>query len=250
VQQQLVEAIVATGTPVVLALMNGRPLAIPWIAEHVPALLDVWLPGEEGGNAVADVIFGDVNPGGKLPMSFPRGVGQAPIYYNHKPSGGRSHWKGDYVEMSTKPLFPFGHGLSYTSFAYSNLRLDRQEATADDQVAISIDIANTGERAGDEVVQLYVHDVQASVTRPVKELKGFQRISLEPGETRTVTFQLAVRQLGFFNLQMAYVVEPGAIEVFVGSSSQEIHERATFTISGATTDISDDKVFFSTTSVS
>ena len=161
-------------------------------------------------------------PGGKLPISFPRAVGQLPVYYNHKPSGGRSHWKGDYVEMSTKPLFPFGYGLSYTSFAYANLHLDRPAAAANEQVAISIAITNTGNRAGDEVVQLYIHDLHASVTRPVQELKGFQRISLAPGETRTITFQLDVRQLGFYNQAMAYVVEPGVIEVMIGSSSQDI----------------------------
>ena len=158
-QEQLVRAIAATGTPVVVLLMNGRPLAIPWIAEHIPALLEVWLPGEEDGQAVADVLFGDVNPGGKLPISFPRAVRQLPVYYNHKPSGGRSHWKGNYVELSTTPLFPFGYGLSYTSFAYANLRLDRRQVVPTGQVAISIAISNIGGRAGDEVVQLYTHDV-------------------------------------------------------------------------------------------
>ena len=249
VQEQLVRAIAATGTPLVLVLMNGRPLAIPWLAEHIPAILEVWLPGEGGGNAVADVLFGDANPGGKLPISFPRAVGQLPVYYNHKPSGGRSHWKGDYVEMSTTPLFPFGYGLSYTSFAYANMQIDRTTAAANEQVAISIAISNIGERAGDEVVQLYIHDVHASVTRPVQELKGFKRISLAPGETRTLTFQLDVRQLGFYNQAMAYVVEPGQIDVLIGSSSQDIRARGTFTITGATTDISRDKVFFSTTKV-
>jgi len=249
VQEQLVRAIAATGTPVVLVLMNGRPLAIPWIAEHIPAILEVWLPGEEGGNAVADVLFGDANPGGKLPISFPRAIGQLPVYYSHKPSGGRSHWKGDYVEISTTPLFPFGYGLSYTSFAYANLQIDRQAATAEEQVAISIAITNTGNHAGDEVVQLYIHDLHASVTRPVQELKGFKRISLAPGETRTIAFQLDVRQLGFYNQAMAYVIEPGTIEVMIGSSSQDIRARGTFTIAGAATDISRDKVFFSTTTV-
>jgi beta-glucosidase len=249
VQEQLVRAIAATGTPVVLVLMNGRPLAIPWVAEHIPAILEVWLPGEEGGNAVADVLFGGAAPGGKLPISFPRAVGQLPIYYSHKPSGGRSHWKGDYVEISTKPLFPFGYGLSYTSFAYTNLQIDRPVAAANEQVAVSIAITNTGSRAGDEVVQLYVHDVHASVTRPIQELKGFKRISLAPGETRTITFQLDVRQLGFYNQAMAYVVEPGAVEVMIGSSSQDIRARGAFTITGSTTDIRRDKVFFSTTTV-
>jgi beta-glucosidase len=249
VQEQLVRAVAATGTPVVVVLMNGRPLTIPWIAEHIPAILEVWLPGEEGGNAVAEILFGDASPGGKLPISFPRAIGQLPVYYNHKPSGGRSHWKGNYVEMNTKPLFPFGYGLSYTCFDYSNLQIDRQAAAANQQVAISIAIGNTGSRAGDEVVQLYIHQSHTSVTRPVQELKGFQRISLAPGETRTVTFLLDVRQLGFYNQAMAYVVEPGTVEVMIGSSSQDIRARGTFTITGVTTDVGRDKVFFSTATV-
>jgi beta-glucosidase len=249
VQEQLVRAIAATDTPVVVVLMTGRPVAIPWIAEHIPAVLEVWLPGEEGGSAVAEVLFGEANPGGRLPISFPRAVGQVPVYYNHKPSGGRSHWKGDYVEMSTKPLFPFGFGLSYTGFTYANFRLDRQQVPADQQVAISVDVSNTGSRAGDEVVQLYVHDAQASVTRPVKELKGFKRLSLTPGQTRTVTFHLPIAQLGFYNQHMDYVVEPGVIEVLVGSSSEDIRAQGAFTIVGTTADASLNKVFFSATDV-
>jgi len=245
VQQQLVEAIAATGTPTVLVLMNGRPLALPWIAEHIPAVLEVWLPGEEGGNAVADILFGDACPGGKLPISFPRAVGQVPVYYNHKPSGGRSHWKGDYIDLSTQPLYPFGYGLSYTRFEYANLRFDQAEIGPVGQVAISIDITNCGSRLGDEVVQLYLHDPAASVTRPVKELKGFKRLDLAPGETKTVTFRIDARQLGFYNPEMDYVVEPGVIEVMVGSSSQDIRARGEFQIVGQTTDISRDKVFFS-----
>jgi len=194
---------------------------------------------------VAEVLFGDADPGGRLPISVPRAVGQVPVYYNHKPSGGRSHWKGNYVELSARPLFPFGYGLSYTSFAYADLRIDRQEVDPTGQVMISVEVANTGARAGDEVVQLYVHDAHASVTRPVKELKGFRRITLTPGETRTVTFQLDMRQLGFYDADMAYVVEPGVVEVLVGSSSQDIRAQGEFTIVGATTDISHDKVFFS-----
>jgi beta-glucosidase len=244
VQESLVRAVVAAGTPVVLVLMNGRPLAIPWIVENVPSVLEVWLPGEEGGNAVAEVLFGEAAPGGKLPMSFPRSVGQVPVYYNHKPSGGRSHWKGDYVDVSAQPLFPFGHGLSYTRFSYADLRLDRREVTATEQVAISVEVTNTGICAGDEVVQLYVHHLQASVTRPVKELRGFKRVSLAPGQTRTVTFRLAVQQLGFYNRDMAYVVEPGEVEVLVGSSSQDVRARERFTIVGVRTDVSRDKVFF------
>jgi len=235
VQQQLVEAVVATGTPVVVVLINGRPLALPWIAEHVPALLEAWVPGEEGGNAIADVLFGDVNPGGKLPISFPRSVGQVPVYYNHKPSGGRSNWKGDYVGLSSRPLFPFGHGLSFTTFEFTNLSVDPPQVTAGGLVQIAAQVKNIGERAGDEVVQLYLHDTVASVTRPVKELKGFKRITLLPGEEKTLHFDLAVNQLAFYDRAMRYVVEPGAIAVMIGSSSDDIRLNGQFEIVGETT---------------
>lgn len=245
VQQALVEAICETGKPVVIVLVNGRPLTLPWIFEHIPAVLEAWLPGEEGGNAVADVLFGDVNPGGKLPMSFPRAEGQIPTFYNHRPSGGRSHWKEHYVETNVKPQFPFGYGLSYTTFEIDNLRIDKAGAAPGESVAISVDVTNTGKRAGDEVVQLYVHDAFANITRPVMELKGFKRIGLEPGEKKTVTFQLAVNQLGFYDRDMAFVVEPGEIEVMVGSSSREIACIGAFEITGEKTAIAADKVYFS-----
>lgn len=249
VQQALVEAIVATGKPVVVVLVNGRPLTLPWLVEHVPAILEAWLPGEEGAAAVADVLFGDYNPGGKLPISFPRTVGQIPVYYGHKVSGGRSHWQGDYVDVSAKPLFPFGFGLSYTCFRLGNLRLDRSTGQAGDEVQISVDLANVGSRAGSEVVQLYVRDPVASVTQPVKSLKGFKRVSLEVGEQRTVTFALAVNQLGFYNREMKYVVEPGAIEIMVGASSDDLPLTATFQITGPTADIEREKKFFSVVAV-
>jgi beta-glucosidase len=249
IQEDLVWAIHATGVPLVVVLVNGRPLALPWIAEHVPAILEAWLPGEEGAEAVADVLFGVCNPGGKLPMTFPRGVGQVPIYYGHKPSGGRSHWKGDYVELSSRPLFPFGHGLSYTRFEYANLHIEPARVSPDGQVTIAADVKNVGSRAGDEVVQLYVHDVAASVTRPVQELKGFQRVSLEPGEQVTVSFRLAMSCLGFYNRDMKMVVEPGAIEVMVGSSSADIHLSGSFEIEGQAAEVDPGQVFFSTATV-
>ena len=249
IQQELVEAVAETGTPVVLVLMNGRPLAIPWIAEHIPAIVEVWLPGEEGGNGVADVLFGDSNPGGKLPISFPRAVGQLPVYYYHKPSGGRSHWKGNYIEGSTKPLFPFGYGLSYTEFRYENLYIAPIEIGIRENVAIRVDITNQGNYPGDEVVQLYIHDEMASVTRPVKELKGFKRIHLDPGQTQTVVFHLDARQLGFYNQEMAFVVEPGNFEVFIGSSSEDIRVAGKFSVVGEITEIGQEKVYFSTASV-
>jgi beta-glucosidase len=221
VQADLARAVYETGTPIVLVLVNGRPVALDWMAEAIPAILVAWFPGEEGGNAVADALFGDVNPGGKLPISFPHTAGQVPVYYGHKPSGGRSQWKGNYVETPSSPLYPFGYGLSYTHFAYSNLRLSAEQARVGDVVKILADVQNVGMRAGDEVVQLYTHTARSSVTRPVKELRGFTRVRLAPGEKRTVTFQLAVNQLGYYDRAMRFGVEPGLIEVFVGRSSQE-----------------------------
>lgn len=245
VQEELVQAIYETGTPVVVVLINGRPLSISWLAEQIPALLEAWLPGEEGAAAVADVLFGDYNPGGKLPMTFPRSVGQIPIYYAHKTSGGRSHWKGDYVDLSAKPLYPFGYGLSYTTFNFSQLHLDRSEVEIGGQISISVDVTNTGLCRGDEVVQLYTRDPQASVTRPVKELKGFKRITLEPGQTKTVTFELSTHQFSFYNPAMEFVLEPGVIQVMIGSSSQDIHLTGEFCLTGEITNIGTAKVFFS-----
>lgn len=228
VQQALVEAVAALGKPTIAVLVNGRPLAIPWIAQHVPAILETWLPGEEGGAAIAGALFGDTNPGGKLTMTWPRAAGQIPIYYNHKPSGGRSQWHTDYVELSVRPLFPFGHGLSYTSFEYSDLGI----ALTGAQVTVRASIQNTGTRAGDEVMQLYVCDEVASVPRPVKELKGFQRICLDPGQTRTVVFELPMDLFGFYDEAMQLVVEPGTIQVMVGSSSEDIRLTGSFEIPG------------------
>jgi beta-glucosidase len=247
VQQQLVEAVHATGTPVVVVLVNGRSYTLNWLDAHIPAILEAWLPAQEGGAAVADVLFGAANPGGRLPVSFPRSVGQIPLYYNHKPSGGRSHWYGEYIDMPTTPLYPFGHGLSYTQFAYSNLRITPLEASPAGTVDIQVEVENTGPRAGDEVVQLYVHDVLASVTRPVQALKGFARVTLQPGEHRTVTFALDVAHLGFYNRAMAFVVEPGEIEVMIGGSAADIRLRETFTITGSVTPVK--QVFYTPVTV-
>ncbi len=232
VQQALVETIAAIGKPTVVVLVNGRPLAIPWIAENVPAVVEAWLPGEEGGAAVADVLFGDANPGGKLPVTFPRAVGQIPIFYNHKPSGGRSNWHGDYVSLSSKPLYPFGHGLSYTRFEFANLEIEPRQVEIDGCVTVRAAIRNVGERAGEEVVQLYIRDEVASIPRPVKELKGFKRLHLAPGETCTVDFELPLDLLAFYDQAMQFVAEPGTIQVMVGSSSQDIHLTGSFEILG------------------
>ena len=184
-QLDLVKAVQATGTPTIVVLYNGRPLSIGWVADHVPAILEAWLPGTEGGNAIADVLFGDVNPGGKLPVTFPRVVGQVPLFYNHlstgRPPAAENKYTSKYVDIPTGPLFPFGHGLSYTRFQLSNLKLSRRDIPPDGRLAVSVDVQNVGDRSGDEVVQLYIRNLVASVVRPVKELAGFERVSLQPG---------------------------------------------------------------------
>jgi beta-glucosidase len=218
-QEDLLRAVFDTGTPVILLLIEGRPASINFAVEHVPAILEGWYLGQEGGTAVADVLFGDVNPGGKLPITFPRSVGQLPAYYYHKPSARRG-----YLYSSVEPLFPFGHGLSYTTFEYTHLKLDREKISADEIATLSVDVTNSGDRAGDEVVQLYVHDpLSERVTRPVKLLKGFQRISLQPGECQTVSFPVGREQLQFLNESMQKVVEPGQFELMVGGSSKDMH---------------------------
>jgi len=222
-QLDLVKAVHATGKPTVVVLMNGRPLTINWIAENVPAILETWFAGLQAGHAIADVLFGDVNPGGKVPVTFPRTVGQVPIYYNHKNTGRPPNenikWTSKYLDVPWTPLYPFGYGLSYTQFQISNLRLSTQRIRPNERLTVSVEVENIGKRAGDEVVQLYIRDVAASVTRPVRELKGFQRITLQPGEKRRVEFTLAPEHLGFYNRDMRFVVEPGEFKIFVGNSS-------------------------------
>ena len=216
-QQELVERVVATGTPTVVVLINGRPLALPWIKEHVPAVVEAWEPGCMGGQAVAEVLTGRVSPSGKLPMSFPKHVGQQMVNYNRKLS---SLWAG-YVEGDNQPLWPFGYGLSYTRFEYADLKVDKMLMTANDILKISVDVTNTGDRAGEEVVQLYIHDLYSTVTRPIKELRGFRRISLLPGERKRVEFTLPAERLGALDETMKFSVEPGDYEIMVGSSSDD-----------------------------
>ena len=222
-QLELLQAIHATGTPTVVILYNGRPLTIGWVAYHVPAILEAWLPGTEGGNAIADILFGDVNPGAKLPVTFPRVVGQVPLHYNHlntgRPAQVGNRYTSKYLDVPTGPLFAFGHGLSYTRFQLSSLKLNRRDIPPDGRLAVSVDVKNTGDHPGDEVVQLYIRDLVASVARPVKELAGFERVRLQPGETRSVHFELGPERLGLYNRQLQYVVEPGEFRVFVGTSS-------------------------------
>ena len=215
-QDQLIRAVVETGKPTAVFLINGRPLSIDYAAEHVPAILEGWYLGQEGGTAAARVLFGDVNPGGKLPIGFPRSVGQLPDYYNHKPTMNRS-----YLFTSRKPLFAFGWGLSYTTFKFDNLRLEPAQIGAAGQTTASVDVTNTGSREGDEVAQLYIHQRVASVTRPVMQLRGFERIGLKPGEKKTVHFKIGPRELQMLNRDMHWVVEPGEFDIMVGPSSAQ-----------------------------
>jgi beta-glucosidase len=223
-QLALIQAIHALGKPYAVVLMNGRPLSIDWVATNSPAILETWFAGTEGGNAIADTLFGDTDPGGKLPITFPRSAGQAPIYYNHKNSGrppGSGKDFSGYSDIPWIPLYPFGYGLSYTQFKLSNLQLSAARIHRDGTISMGVDVENTGDRAGDEVVQLYIHDLVASVTRPVEALKGFNRVSLQPGQSRHVEFVLRPQELGFYNQAMRFVVEPGKFDVMVGDNSQD-----------------------------
>lgn len=223
-QQELLERVVATGKPLVLVLINGRPLDISWAAERVPAILEAWHPGIEGGNAIADLLFGDANPGGKLPVTFPRDIGQVPIYYGlnrtQKPEDAPD-FTSRYLDIPSSPLYPFGYGLSYTTFAITNLRLGRPEIRRGESVEIQVDVENTGKRAGDEVVQLYIHQRAGSASRPVRELKGFERVTLSPGEKRTVRFKLSPAELQFWSTaERRWVQEAADFDVWVGADSR------------------------------
>ncbi|HUH97244.1 MAG TPA: glycoside hydrolase family 3 N-terminal domain-containing protein [Anaerolineales bacterium] len=248
-QEDLAEALLAAGKPVVVVLINGRPLAIPALEEKANAILEAWLPGEEGGSAVAEVLFGDVNPGGKLPITFPRSVGQVPIYHSAKPAGTRSYWYVDYVSEQVTPLYPFGHGLSYTTFEYSELVIGPKQTAAGGSVDIGLRVRNAGRSAGEEVVQLYVCDEFASTPRPARELKGYRRLALDPGQTRRITFHLPVNQLAFYDNDLCLVVEPGPIKVMVGSSSADIRLTGEFEITGPKRTAVSDRVFVCPVSV-
>jgi beta-glucosidase len=225
-QPELIEAVAATGVPVVVVLINGAPVVMTGWIDKVAAVLEAWYPGEAGGQAIADVLFGDANPSGKLPVSLPRSMGQLPLFYNYKPTGRID----DYVDLTGKPLFPFGFGMSYTTFTYHGLEINPATARAVQKVTVSLEVENSGAVAGDEVVQLYVHDKLASVVRPVKELKAFQRVSLQPGEARQVSLELDVHQLGLYDAGLDFVVEPGEFDIMVGSSSEDIRLKGTLVV--------------------
>ncbi len=239
-QQELVEAVVGTGTPTVVVLIAGRVLALPWIAEHVPALLCAWPPGEEGGSALADVLFGAACPSGRLPVTIPRHVGQVPIHHARRwvLAVGVGPFSSDYADGPAAPLFPFGHGLSYTRFEYADLAVAPEAAAPDAPIEIALTLANRGQRAGEEVVQLYVQDRVASVTRPVQQLAGFARVALEPGATRSLRFRLDPSQLAFYDRDMRFVVEPGEVAVRVGASSEDVRLEGRFRFEGDVRELS------------
>ncbi|WP_039866835.1 beta-glucosidase BglX [Pedobacter sp. BAL39] len=227
-QKRLLEALLKTGKPVVLVLFTGRPLTLTWENENVPAILNVWFGGTEAANAISDVLFGKVNPSGRLTTTFPQNVGQVPIYYSHKNTGrpleeGKwfSKFRSNYLDVSNEPLYPFGYGLSYTTFGYSNLKLSKSNFKAGQQIQATVTVTNTGTVAGKEVVQLYIRDLVGSSTRPVKQLKGFQKISLNPGESKEVSFQITSEMLKFYNADLKFVAEPGDFKVFIGANSRD-----------------------------
>jgi beta-glucosidase len=231
VQKRLLAALVKTGKPVVLVLFTGRPLAIKWESENVPAILNVWFGGSQAANAIADVLFGNVNPSGKLPMTFPQNVGQVPIYYSHKNTGRPlatggwfSKFRSGYLDVSNDPLYPFGFGLSYTTFSYSDIKLSATSFKPGQSIMAKVTVTNTGSLEGKETVQLYTRDLVGSSTRPVKELKGFQKISLKPGESKDVTFTVKEDDLKFYNSNLKYVAEPGDFKLFIGSNSRDVKE--------------------------
>jgi periplasmic beta-glucosidase len=238
VQRALLQELLKTGKPVVLVLFTGRPLVLTWEEEHVPAILNVWFGGSEAAYAISDVLFGDVNPSGKLTATFPQNVGQIPLFYNHKNTGrplqeGRwfEKFRSNYLDVSNEPLYPFGYGLSYTTFAYSDIHLSSTEMSADGELTATVTVTNTGSRDGAEVVQLYIRDLVGSVTRPVKELKGFEKIFLKAGESRKVSFSITPELLKFYNYDLQFICEPGDFDVMIGGNSRDV-KKARFLLKG------------------
>jgi len=227
-QENLLKALVKTNKPTVLVLFNGRPMTLTWENEHVNAMLDVWFPGIEAGNAIADALFGNYNPGGKLSVTFPQSVGQIPIYYNHKRTGRPyngedfAKFKSNYLDISNEPLYPFGYGLSYTTFSYSDIQLNKTNLKGKDRLIATITVTNTGKVTGEETVQLYITDPVASVTRSAEDLKGFQKITLQPGEIQAVSFNITPDDLKFYNSDLKYDWESGDFIIRIGSNSRDV----------------------------
>ena len=223
-QMNLLKALKTTGKPIVLVLMNGRPLTLSWEDENLDAILEAWFGGTMAGPAIADVLFGDANPSGKITMTFPRNVGQIPIYYNHENTGRpfdpNQKYTSKYLDVDNSPLYPFGYGLSYTTFTYSDISLSNTTLKVNGRMTASVNVTNTGTRKGKETVQLYIRDMVGSISRPVKELKGFQQITLNPGETKKVSFSLSANDLKFYNADLKFVAETGDFKVFIGTNSQ------------------------------
>ncbi len=232
-QMELVQKIQATGTPTIVVLINGRPLATPWISEHIPAILEAWIPGEKGGDAIADILFGDYNPSGKLSITIPRHAGQLPVYYNYKPSKKywlEEGWGNSYADIDYKPLYEFGFGLSYSKFEYSTIQISPESTGSNGKFTVLADVRNVSTRSGSEVVQLYIRDKISTVVRPVKELKGFSKIHLNPNETKTVQFQLGPKELKMLDKDLNWVVEPGEFHIMIGSSSEDIRQEGIITV--------------------
>jgi beta-glucosidase len=231
VQQDLLKELVKTGKPVVLVLINGRPMTLPWENQNVTAILEAWAGGSEAGNAVADILFGNINPSGKLSATFPLNVGQIPLYYNHKNTGRpmdpNSKFTSKYLDSPNDPVYPFGYGLSYTTFGYSDLRLSSNALKGNEKLTVNVTVTNTGKIAGEEVVQLYIRDMVGSVSRPVKELKNYRKIMLQPGEKKDVEMEITPEDLKFYNSNLQYDWEPGDFTVYVGTNSRDV-KSATF----------------------
>jgi beta-glucosidase len=236
VQMELAEAIIRTGKPVAVVLCNGRPLAIPRLDKMAPAILETWFGGTEAGNGIADVLFGDVNPSGKITMTFPLNVGQIPIFYNSKntgrpvnPENPYEKFKSNYLDSPNTPLYPFGYGLSYTTFSYSDIKLNKQSFGGNEQIIASVEVTNTGDRDGEEIVQLYIRDLIGDVTRPVKELKGFKKVLIRKGETAGISFTIYPEDLSYYHQDMSYSYDPGDFELFIGTNSTD-NKRTEFSI--------------------
>lgn len=229
VQRVLLQELLKTGKPVVLTLFTGRPLTLTWEQDNVPAILNVWFGGSEAAYAITDVLFGDVNPSGKLTMTFPKNVGQIPLFYNHKNTGrplAKGKWfekfRSNYLDVDNEPLYPFGYGLSYTTFEYSDVKLNKSTVEKNEELIASVTVTNTGKYDGAEVVQLYIRDLVGSITRPVKELKGFEKIFLKVGESRTINFQITTDHLSFYDYDINYVAEAGEFDIMIGGNSNEV----------------------------